>query len=482
VEKSHPQIPPVAMKMPLLLRKLISNFKNAMPDILDNIERFLKAQPSPVSAVEIAQRFLNITNAPAPIANRLVDTLLLPHPKFSKTDAGLWTVNRADAPAEKLSFFLCKLFPERTLNPQPFLIHVAQFAETDFEETITLSVAPDSLIAVSEKINSIIGKAPLLFDGFGNQQSQFNRLLAFTVVPDVERPLFNLKRIAAKLFPSSPIKSAADLSKLLGDIYHDENADAQFDALKRQAQRIIELLCERGIDNLMSLQEFIATDIDEICFDSYAFDPSFFHEMIQSPGVYIMRDKAGFVIYVGKAKNLQRRLFSYFTNVEQVENKLQKIRDELYDIEIIETGSELEALLKEYELIQLYDPPINRQYDVHPRPGYNKERYERILFLPSTEAEIVHLFLFNPAGRFRLMAVEREGINRKKIAQQLEYVFADIEPQHVPEIEIITSWVSRNADSVNSIDMRSIVSPDEALRLIELNVKNFDSEEQQIFR
>ncbi len=451
-----------------------------MPDIVNNIERFLQEEQTPVSAVEIAQRFLNMTNAKSPVADKLVDTLLHSHPHFHKTDAGRWSVRKFESTPETLCFWACMIFPQRLSFADPFMIHLAYFNDGLFDGTISFSVTPGAFLAVSEKVNGVIGNAALLFDGFGNQQSNFTRLLSHTA-PDVDRTIFTLKRVAQKVFPDSLIKSSTDLSKVLGDFYHAEDAEAQFSSFKRQIIRMAELLRNSHIETNTALREFLLFEIDDINFDAYAFDQSFIREMIQSPGVYIMKDKSDQVIYVGKAKNVQRRLSSYFINTQELDSKRRAIRDELYDIEIIETGSELQALLKEYELIHLYDPPINRQYDVHPRSHYAKERYERILFLPAVEESVVHLFLFNPAGRYKLMGVRTGEINRQKIKQHLDYVFADVKTQHAPEIEIIVSWLTRNAENVNSLDMRRVASMDEALRLIELNVQHFDPEQQQIF-
>ena len=60
------------------------------------------------------------------------------------------------------------------------------------------------------------------------------------------------------------------------------------------------------------------------------------------PGSYQMKDKDGNIIYVGKAKNLKRRLKSYFTS--RVTGKTKKLVSEIADFEYIVTGSELEII------------------------------------------------------------------------------------------------------------------------------------------
>ena len=75
------------------------------------------------------------------------------------------------------------------------------------------------------------------------------------------------------------------------------------------------------------------------------------------PGSYQMKNKDGVIIYVGKAKNLQRRLRSYFTRTLTGKTKL--LVDEIEDFEYIVTSSELESLILEITLIKKYDPKYN---------------------------------------------------------------------------------------------------------------------------
>lgn len=76
------------------------------------------------------------------------------------------------------------------------------------------------------------------------------------------------------------------------------------------------------------------------------------------PGVYIHKDINGKVIYVGKSVNLRNRVRSYFqANVDSF--KTHQLRKNIYDIEIITTGSDLEALLLETTLIKKHKPHYN---------------------------------------------------------------------------------------------------------------------------
>ncbi|UCG22653.1 MAG: excinuclease ABC subunit UvrC [Chloroflexota bacterium] len=76
------------------------------------------------------------------------------------------------------------------------------------------------------------------------------------------------------------------------------------------------------------------------------------------PGVYLHKDKEGRVLYVGKAVNLRSRVRSYFQkNVDSL--KTRRLREQVADIEIITTDSDLEALLLEMTLIKKHKPHFN---------------------------------------------------------------------------------------------------------------------------
>ena len=77
-----------------------------------------------------------------------------------------------------------------------------------------------------------------------------------------------------------------------------------------------------------------------------------------SPGVYLMRDAKGQVIYVGKAKSLKDRVRSYFSGADT--RAFVAVLDQwLADLEVVLTHSEKEALLLENELIKAHQPRFN---------------------------------------------------------------------------------------------------------------------------
>ena len=77
------------------------------------------------------------------------------------------------------------------------------------------------------------------------------------------------------------------------------------------------------------------------------------------PGVYIMRDDSGGVLYVGKAASLRHRLSSYFNSPSGLEPKIRNMVGRVADFDFILTESEQEAVILECNLIKEHKPPYN---------------------------------------------------------------------------------------------------------------------------
>lgn len=78
-----------------------------------------------------------------------------------------------------------------------------------------------------------------------------------------------------------------------------------------------------------------------------------------SPGVYIMKNKSGEIIYIGKAKALKNRVSQYFGSQNNHPQKVRRMVENVFDFEYIITDSEFEALILECSLIKQHSPKYN---------------------------------------------------------------------------------------------------------------------------
>ncbi len=101
-------------------------------------------------------------------------------------------------------------------------------------------------------------------------------------------------------------------------------------------------------------------------------NPAWLKDFPMTPGVYLMRDASGEVIYVGKAKRLRDRLSSYYSQPLGYTRKMDGLLQNVVDIETRELGSELEALLVESQLIKALQPRYNVQLKNHERYPFIK--------------------------------------------------------------------------------------------------------------
>jgi len=114
-------------------------------------------------------------------------------------------------------------------------------------------------------------------------------------------------------------------------------------------------------------------------------DDAFFFDSYQypvAPGCYLMKDRRGTVIYVGKAKNLRNRLASYF-QARRREQKIERMVRRIRSVEVILVNNEWESLVLENNLIKFYQPYYNARLKAD-YSGYfyivqTAEKYPRLL-------------------------------------------------------------------------------------------------------
>lgn len=115
------------------------------------------------------------------------------------------------------------------------------------------------------------------------------------------------------------------------------------------------------------------------------------------PGCYLMKDKNGVIIYVGKAKNLKNRVSSYFKATH--DGKTAVLVSNINNFEYILTNSELEALLLEINLIKKYNPKYNvllKDDKSYPYIELTNEKNPRLLMVRPNKIRRKDAKLFGP--------------------------------------------------------------------------------------
>jgi DNA polymerase-3 subunit epsilon len=166
---------------------------------------------------------------------------------------------------------------------------------------------------------------------------------------------------------------------------------------------LVPLLQQRGTVTLQDAVLFATPRVNR-----YAHKLALAEDLPAGPGVYLMKDAAGKVLYVGKAGNLKRRVRSYFGPGGQHSRRIGRALSELERVEHEPTGSEFEALLREGELIRDLRPPCNHR-GLRVRGHYLKltvqEAYPRVIVVDTpTDDDAAY---FGPLRSPRLVAEAR---------------------------------------------------------------------------
>jgi len=204
-----------------------------------------------------------------------------------------------------------------------------------------------------------------------------------------------------------------------------------------------------------------------------------------------MKDQAGEVIYVGKARDLRSRVSPYFASSAQRDDKTQGILDALHDLEVEETATEVEALTREAELIAEHQPRFNTQMEVHEREAPYAKSSDLVMVCPSAEGEVD--VLFTAQGELlERKTIGEEELDAEGLAAEIqEHYFS----RHAASLgaldhngvtkydrEIVASWIEANRDRAITIDVHLCESAEHIAQLVVEYAADVMSQEPRSYR
>ncbi|HEY7358091.1 MAG TPA: exonuclease domain-containing protein [Ktedonobacterales bacterium] len=214
-------------------------------------------------------------------------------------------------------------------------------------------------------------------------------------------------RLARRLMPGIRQLKLDTLARQVGVMVRDRHR-ALGDARITQEvfQHLLALAADQGIETLAQLREIMQRSgatrravpgvsiLDRPTGGIYL-NSAWRREFPARPGVYLMKDDRGEVIYVGKAKSLKDRLASYYHQPLGYTRKLDGLLELVQEIEIRVLGSELEALLVESQLIKQLQPRFNvqlRNYEAYPFIKIDGRPYPRVYATREVHADGARYF------------------------------------------------------------------------------------------
>lgn len=194
---------------------------------------------------------------------------------------------------------------------------------------------------------------------------------------------------------------------------------------------------------------------DRICADAPA-----------TPGVYILKDEAECVLYVGKAVNLRRRLRAHFSGRRWRATKAALAR--AASAEWFEVGSELEALLREASLIAELQPIVNVQTGaptIETRAVPAALVRDLVVVLPSIESDSAELIAARPDGAWMIQRTRRSGVDLAVHTTRLWRFFFGLRrtthddsraaPRAPHLAPIVFSWLAHRGQRATRLDPRA---------------------------
>ena len=197
---------------------------------------------------------------------------------------------------------------------------------------------------------------------------------------------FNCKNLCTvelsqRLLPEQPSHSLGKLVRALGIPMADRHR-ATGDALA--TVKLFKMLLDKDVEKTI-LNELIKSEIEKGITPKLR---DIIESMPSSTGVYYIYNVAGKLIYIGKSKNIRKRINQHFTGTDK---KSLKIQDEVFTVTYEETGSELIALLKESEEIKVNKPIYNR--------AQRKSLFNLALYIEPDEKGYLNLKIQKTDGR-----------------------------------------------------------------------------------
>lgn len=444
----------------------------------EKIYKYLKDEQRSVNSDEILREFFGVRgDYPSQMEAIVVNTIGADQ-RFIRDETGSWRINDTikEQKLSEMTFLIAEIvfIPIKKNVLQPALLGLLQLINGKTQPIEYYLFEPHNRIKMSSHADEF--RKAISFDE--NARQLFDRLHESIIVSfastktvrslqyelrckmnaEFESSYLPLNKLMQRLFPGLKIRSVEELGNHFGLLY--TISDRLQDRLSLIADLLmicIDEFARLNIDSYEKLTEFLNAPLGEIDYSKYAFDEMYLQQIPLTPGVYLMRDEADHVFYVGKAKRLAARISSYFINMPFPDKKLQTIRDRLFRIEYEQAGSELEALLLEFNYIQKYSPELNIQIQINAQQFQDVISRKIILIIPSQIDNNISLFMLTTEQKARKVVINKIQYDQNEVNSAVkEFYFSGSEVDHSltdSEIEIIWRWLKQNQEQVNYLDV-----------------------------
>jgi predicted GIY-YIG superfamily endonuclease len=409
-------------------------------ELIDRIAAFLREQPQGVDATTIARDFLRLTGS-SRTAPALVRAMLGRDARFVENPHGVWGIARAPASSLDPPALLAGVEIPAGASREPWLWRV--FAAPWGAEERAIQHRGAAHGAELAAMLRAMAEQPVASDRSGALARWIGAQERLHAFPETEPVLIDLRAWDALL----PEANAEDAGPGPGG--GPENDRAHLDGLARRLERILEAARRRGLTSWGAVAaaplEARESARAEVWDAPRAFTPAMLEALPEEPGVYRFLTQDRTVLYVGKTKNLRRRVASYFRPPGARGTRRDALLREIHRVEITPTGSELEALIRESQEIARRRPPWNVQVQLDPEPPEYALGEQELLLRVGGVSGAATLFLISGprVGIVRLPAAP----DATELADVLRGFYGDgprpdaVEEIPAPERVLVRRWI-----------------------------------------
>lgn len=451
--------------------------------------RGIRANENGLSSMELAEQYLKLKSPSESLARQMIESILTGDLRSAVGDDGLWhavevtnndgrlnswvsvyILTNPESPTRALHISVWPSGDESTRPISEWLVDPDAMTSVEQEQLRDATDAPYQASLIGEKISSVCkamnGTLVVFFNS--RQQGLFTRLCNGCGEEAPENTLLvrHLMKAAGLAAPRS-----FDLefcgNEILGETPVFSSAMRYGQVLRDCAEGLFSRARSGGVNSREDLEKYEQLDAGEVDWARKKFSIDDVRKQPESPGVYGFKDERGNYIYIGKARNLRRRLLTYFRDTEESPSKLAKLRDDSVELTVHLCGSELESLIYEYRLVRKHGPELNTQVGINERKGEYTPLEDSIVLLPHAQEGKGMSVWYRRDQKIKLRAFcagFSDFVDLKKEAQHFFYrsVLAP-EQTDFPEQEIVFRWIKRHRDALTIVPVGRLSGAEEVV-------------------
>jgi hypothetical protein len=425
-------------------------------EVKERISNYLLEAGKGVAAVRILHDVLGIRSPDPRMSDTILAGFLNQDPRFALTE-GLWHFRTPPHEPVQVDFSRTAVLHLQSSNRsgvRRILRGAIQWPEGRLQEFITpvQSRLLERIRSETEGCLSILWSR--------REVRLWNELLVSQGIQPLRGDTLFLKDLAVRVLKrTDPRLKPEDLASELGLSPADEERPRDVAGyLNACWLLLLERIPSKCRRNLTSLREWITAPSCAADFTRFGFGPEFLGQLPDTSGVYIIKDRLGEVIYIGKSRNLKRRVSSYFTPRALIRPKIARIQAQLHSIDVSETENEIEALLMETRLIKKFNPAINLQVEIHERRTAGRHERNLLLFVTDAAWKKVKVYFLRD-GLFAGHYSARLGSPpAKRLREMIEVLYRNQRKRRKGkrepwEREIVSRWFAANRRRLNYLDI-----------------------------